>query len=154
MSHPTIGISQKKKFKPDSSLFFFLVRGLGWPSWSVAFVGFNTILNTFSHPTPTLPNLVHRKHRSTWTWCCIVFVMLNPGEKRLLFFTRASNKVGTVGEARAAVEMGASVVVAQGREAGGHGLRYDHRTRSVGIVSSVQFAGSDVLNSECPVFWE
>lgn len=27
-------------------------------------------------------------------------------------------------EARAAVEMGASVVVAQGREAGGHGLRY------------------------------
>lgn len=27
-------------------------------------------------------------------------------------------------EARTAAEMGASVVVAQGREAGGHGLRY------------------------------
>ncbi|CAM9392829.1 unnamed protein product [Ectocarpus sp. 12 AP-2014] len=32
-------------------------------------------------------------------------------------------QVGTVGQARTAVEMGASVVVAQGREAGGHGLR-------------------------------
>lgn len=32
-------------------------------------------------------------------------------------------QVGTVAEARTAVEMGASVVVAQGREAGGHGLR-------------------------------
>ncbi|CAM9674988.1 unnamed protein product [Ectocarpus fasciculatus] len=32
-------------------------------------------------------------------------------------------QVGTVAQARTAVEMGASVVVAQGREAGGHGLR-------------------------------
>lgn len=36
-------------------------------------------------------------------------------------------QVGTVGQARTAVEMGASAVVAQGREAGGHGLRYDGR---------------------------
>ena len=32
--------------------------------------------------------------------------------------------MGTVSEARTAAELGASVVVAQGREAGGHGLRY------------------------------
>ncbi|CAM9835167.1 unnamed protein product, partial [Laminaria digitata] len=46
-------------------------------------------------------------------------------------------QVGTVGEARAAVEMGASVVVAQGREAGGHGLRPDVARGTLPLAAAV-----------------
>eukprot|EP00903_Cladosiphon_okamuranus_P011520 g10847.t1 len=46
-------------------------------------------------------------------------------------------QVGTVGQARTAVEMGASVVVAQGREAGGHGLRPELARGTLPLAAAV-----------------
>ncbi|CAN0150832.1 unnamed protein product [Pylaiella littoralis] len=46
-------------------------------------------------------------------------------------------QVGTVSQARAAVEMGASVVVAQGREAGGHGLRPEMARGTLPLAAAV-----------------
>eukprot|EP00752_Nemacystus_decipiens_P017753 g15918.t1 len=46
-------------------------------------------------------------------------------------------QVGTVCQARTAVEMGASVVVAQGREAGGHGLRPEVARGTLPLAAAV-----------------